>query len=272
MSTSVAMPLTDPLSLVWRHRNLVLELVKREFTGRYQGTFGGILWSLVQPLFMLTVYTIAFGVIMQAKWGFSGGTKEYALMLFAGLLVFNAFNECLNKAPRLITANPNFVKKVVFPLEIMPWVMVFSALIHLLIALAVWLMGYAILFGMPKPTLLYLPVVIVAFMPLLLAMGWLLAAIGVIVRDIDQLTGMIGHALLFMTPIFYSVDAAPPLLQKAILLNPLTYIVEQMRLVLFIGDPPSLRGLFTYFLLSLLSSLAALFVFRRLRDSFADYV
>jgi lipopolysaccharide transport system permease protein len=250
----------------------MVELVKREFTGRYRGSFGGLLWAVAQPLFMLAIYTVAFGVIMQARWGFTGTTKEYALMLFAGLIVYNAFAECLAKAPRLIAANPNFVKKVVFPLEVLPWVMAITALLHALIAIAVWVVGYTILYGLPHATLVYFPLVFVAFLPVLLTMGWLLAAVGVIVRDIDQLTGMLAHALLFVTPIFYSVDAAPPLIQKALLLNPLTYIVEQMRLVLFIGQPPSLLGLLVYFLLSLAFSMAALFIFRQLRSSFADNV
>lgn len=262
----------DPVTVAWRHRSLALELVKREFMGRYRGSFGGILWSLAQPLFMLAVYTVAFGIVMQARWGFAGGTREYALMLFAGLIVFNAFSECLIKAPKLIVANPNFVKKVVFPLEILPWVMSLSALLHLVIATAVWLAGYLILFGLPKSTLIYFPLILIAYFPVLLAIGWLLAAVGVIVRDIDQLTGMLAQALLFLTPIFYSVDAAPRLIQKALMLNPLTFIVEQMRLVLFIGEAPSLRGLLAYFVLSLAFSMGALFVFRRLRNSFADYV
>lgn len=264
--------LISTLSVPWHHRSLVAELVKREFTGRYRGSFGGLLWTVAQPLFMLAIYTVAFGVIMQARWGFTGTTKEYALMLFAGLIVYNAFAECLAKAPRLIAANPNFVKKVVFPLEVLPWVMAITALLHALIAIAVWVVGYTILYGLPHTTLVYFPLVFVAFLPVLLTMGWLLAAVGVIVRDIDQLTGMLAHALLFVTPIFYSVDAAPPLIQKALLLNPLTYIVEQMRLVLFIGQPPSLQGLLVYFLLSLAFSMAALFIFRRLRSSFADNV
>lgn len=125
----------------WRHRSLVLELVKREFTGRYRGSFGGVFWSFVQPLFLLAVYTLAFGVILQMRWGFSGDTKDYAFMLFAGLIVYDAFAECLKKAPTLVTANPNFVKKVVFPLEILPWIMAIAAMIHALISVAVWLAG-----------------------------------------------------------------------------------------------------------------------------------
>jgi homopolymeric O-antigen transport system permease protein len=257
---------------LWRHRSLVFELAKREFSGRYNGSFGGIAWSFAQPLFLLAVYTVAFGVILQMRWGFSGGTADYALMLFAGLIVFNAVSECLARAPLLITANPNFVKKVVFPLEVLPWVMALTALAHALIGIGVWLVGYVILFGVPKLSALLVPVVLLCFFPLLLGIGWLLAALGVIVRDIGQLTAMLSHALLFLTPIFYSIDAVPASLRGVLLLNPLTFVVEQLRLVLFFGEAPRAAGLAVYFILSSLFALAALFVFRRLRPGFADQV
>src|ERR1700682_5416239 len=153
---------------LWRHRGLVFELAKREFSGRYHGSFGGLAWSFAQPLFLLAVYTVAFGVILQARWGFSGGPADYALMLFAGLIIFNAFAECLARAPMLVTANPNFVKKVVFPLEVLPWVRARPALVHALIGVAVWLVGYTILFGMPKPAAILFPFVLLCFFPLLL--------------------------------------------------------------------------------------------------------
>lgn len=256
----------------WRHRSLVLELVKREFTGRYRGSFGGVFWSFVQPLFLLAVYTLAFGVILQMRWGFSGDTKDYAFMLFAGLIVYNAFAECLKKAPTLVTANPNFVKKVVFPLEILPWIMAIAAMIHALICIAVWLAGYMLIFGAPKLTLLYFPVILGVFFPVLLGVGWLLAALDVIVRDIDQLTGMVAHALLFLTPIFFSVDAAPRILQHVLMANPLIFIVEQLRQVMFVGIPPDLKGLAVYLVLATAFSVASLIVFRRLRSTFADLV
>lgn len=257
---------------LWRHRSLVLELTRREFSGRYQGSFGGIVWSFAQPLFLLTVYTIAFGVILKARWGFSGGTAEYALMLFAGLIVFNAFSECLDKSTTLITASPNFVKKVVFPLELLPVITVLTALIHALIGMAVWFLGYLLLFGVPKPTAILFPAILVCFVPLLLGLGWLFSALGVIVRDISQLTGMLSHTLLFLTPIFYSIEAAPPLLQNLLMFNPLTFIVEQFRLVLFFGQMPALKGLAVYFLLASAFAWISLVLFRRLRPSFADMV
>lgn len=256
----------------WRHRGLLLELVKREFLGRYRGSFGGVLWSFAQPLFLLAVYTVAFGVILQARWGFSGGTAEYALMLFAGLIVFNAFSECLLRAPTLIVGNPNLVKKVVFPLEILVWVLAINAMLHAVIGVAVWLLGYLAIFGAPRPQALLFPLVLACLLPMLLALGWLLAAIGVVVRDVGQLTAMISHALLFLTPIFYSVDAVPPLLQGVLMANPLTFVVEQLRAVLFFGATPNWKGLVVYFLLAMVFALLSYALFRRLRPGFADQV
>ena len=254
------------------HRGLVLELAKRDFSGRYQGSFGGMLWSLAQPLFLLAVYTLAFGVILDARWGFAGGTADYALMVFAGLIVFNAVSECLARAPGLVSGNPNYVKKVVFPLEVLPWVITLTALCHALIGVAVWLVAYAWVHGAPKPAALAFPLVLASLLPLLLGLGWLLSALGVVVRDIGQLTTMLSHALLFLTPIFYSIDTVPPMLQGALLLNPLTYVVEQLRLVLYFGEFPSMRGLAVYFMLSALFAWLALTLFRRMRPSFADMV
>jgi lipopolysaccharide transport system permease protein len=257
---------------IWRHRSLVLELTKREFSGKYRGSFGGIVWSFAQPLFLLTVYTIAFGVILKARWGFSGSTREYALMLFAGLIVFNAFSEVLTKSTTLITANPNFVKKVVFPLELLPVITVTTALIHALIGVGVWLAGYIFLMGAPKASIFVFPLVLICFVPVLLGMGWLLSSVGVVVKDISQLTGMLNHTLLFLTPIFYSIEAAPALLQNLLMLNPLTFIVEQFRLVLFYGQMPALKGLAVYFGLASAFAWASYVLFKRLRPTFADMV
>lgn len=257
---------------LWRHRSLVLELTKREFSGRYRGSFGGIVWSLVQPLFLLTVYTVAFGVILKTRWGFAGGTADYALMLFAGLIIFNAFSECLIKSTTLIIDNPNFVKKVVFPLELLPVITVATALIHAMIGMLAWFFGYILFFGPPNTTAILFPLIFLCYVPVLLGLGWLLSALGVIVRDIGQLTGMLSHTLLFLTPIFYSIEAAPPPLQNLLMLNPLTFVVEQLRLILFYGQMPALKGLAVYFVLASLFAWASLILFRRLRPTFADMV
>jgi len=260
------------LTTAWRHRDLLLELVKREFTGRYRGSFGGLAWSFAQPLFLLAVYTVAFGVILRMRWDFPGGTGDYALMVFAGLIVFNAFAECLTTAPSLITSNPNYVKKVVFPLEILPCVTAITAIFHALVGIAVWFLGYAILYGAPHPTAALFPAILLCLFPLLLGANWLLSALGVVVRDIGQLAALVAHAMLFLTPIFYGIDAVPPLLQNVLLANPLTFVVEQLRLVLFFGEMPSLRGLAVYFVLASAFAALALGLFRRLRPRFAEMV
>lgn len=253
-----------------KHQSLVIELTRREFTGRYRGSFGGVFWSFIQPLFLLSVYTVAFGVILKTRWGFSGGTAEYALMLFAGLIIFNAFSECLSKSSTLITSNQNFVKKVVFPLELLPVVSVVTVLIHAMIAIVVWFLGYILLFGVPKATAILFPLIFMCLVPVLLGVGWLFSALGVVARDLSQLTGMLNHVLLFLTPIFYSIEAVPPSLQKFLMLNPLTFLVEQFRSVLFLGKTPDFKGLVIYFILASLFAWIALVLFRRLRPTFAD--
>jgi lipopolysaccharide transport system permease protein len=255
-----------------RDKDLIMELLKREFSGRYRGSFGGLAWSFAQPIFLLTVYTVAFGVILKTRWGLSGGTADYALLLFAGLIVFNACAECLAAAPVLVTGSPNFVKKVIFPLEILPWVMALTALVHALVGVAVWFLGYVVLKGTPPWTAVFFPVVLLCFFPLLLGIGWLLSALGVFVRDLAQLSVMLSHALLFLTPIFYSLEATPPVLQGVLLANPLTFIVEQLRQVLFFGIFPGVRGLTMYFAFASLFAWGSLRLFRHLRPRFADLV
>ena len=269
---SISLEEPELFASLWRHRSLVFELTKRAFSGSYQGSFGGIIWVFVQPLFLLTVYTIAFGVILKSRWGFSGGTADYALMLFAGLIIFNAFAECMSKSTTLIISNPNFVKKVVFPLELLPVITVATSLIHALIGTAIWFSGYIFLFGTPKVTAILFPVILACFVPVLLGLGWLLSALGVIFRDISQLTGVLTQTLLFLTPIFYSIEAAPPPLQKLLMCNPLTFVVEQFRLVLFYGQRPVLTNLAVYFVLASIFAWVSLLLFRRIRPTFADMV
>lgn len=255
-----------------QHRGLLRTLIAREFSSRYRGSAGGLLWSLAQPLFLLLVYTLAFGVVLQTRWTPEGSASEYALILFAGLLVYNLFVDCLRQAPTLITQRPNFVKKIVFPLEILPWMLVGTAALHALLCLAVWLLAYLLLVGLPDLTILALPLVFLAFLPLLLGTGWLLAAIGVFLRDLEQFCQMLAHALLFATPIFYREDLIPAAWQIGFQLNPLTFIVAQTRAVLLFGRWPDWGGLLLYAILASLYAALALAIFRRLRPQFADQV
>lgn len=255
---------------LWRNSELIRVLAKREVLGRYRGSFLGMLWSFFNPLFMLAVFTFVFSVIFQARWGGGGSKTEFALQLFAGLLVFNLFAECINRAPGLILLNINYVKKVVFPLEIIPFVSLLSALFHTLISLGVWLIAYALFFGFPHLTLLYVPLVLMPFCLFLMGMSWALASLGVFIRDVSQFIGLLTTALMFMSPIFYPVTAFPEDHRYILYLNPLTTVIEQARDVLFWGKTPDFFMLGIYWIATLGIAWLGFAWFQKTRRGFAD--
>jgi lipopolysaccharide transport system permease protein len=255
----------------WRNRSLVLQMAKREIVGRYRGSFLGMLWSFVNPVLMLAVYTFVFSIVFQARWGDAGGDRfEFALVLFAGLIVFNLFSECVTRAPGLILANVNYVKKVIFPLEILPWVSLCSALFHAAVNLAVLLISLvAVGHGVPA-TMLLLPIVVLPLLFLTVGASWLLASIGVFVRDVGQFVGMLMTVLMFMSPIFYPLSALPESVRGWLFLNPLTFIIEQARDVIIWGKLPDWGGLALYTLFAMVVAWAGLVWFQKTRKGFAD--
>jgi len=256
---------------LWRNRSLAAALIKREVIGRYRGSVLGILWSFFNPVLMLTVYTLVFSVVFKARWNAGSDSKtEFAMVLFAGLIVFNLFAECFIRAPSLILTNINYVKKVVFPLEILPWVALGSALFHALISLGVWLVAYFILFGPPHVTVLFLPLVILPLLLFILGVTWGLAALGVYLRDISQFVGIINTVLLFMSPIFYPASALPEKFRNLLLLNPLTPAIEMTRDVLFWGKGPDLIILPAYYLVAVIVAWVGFAWFQKTRKGFAD--
>ena len=258
---------------LWRNRSLIKILVIREVLGRYKGSIFGILWSFLNPVFMLIVYTFVFSVVFKARWGSGGGSKtEFALILFAGLIIFNLFAECLNRSPGLILANVNYVKKVVFPLEILPVVSLGSALFHALIGLVVWLVAYSIFFGAPHLTVLLIPLIILPLLFFILGISWVLASLGVYIRDVSQFVGMAVTALMFLSPIFYPITAIPERYRFLIQLNPISPAIEQIRQVLFWGEIPNLDILAIYSLASLTIALLGFAWFQKTRKGFADVV
>lgn len=255
----------------WRHRELIKALTKREVLRRYRGSFLGLLWSFLNPLFMLATFTFVFSVIFKARWGGGGESKiEFALLLFAGLLVFNLFAECINQAPHLLVSNVNYVKKVVFPLEILSFVSLLSALFHTLISIFVWLIAYAIFFGFPHFTVLYLPLVFMPFCLFLMGLSWALAALGVFLRDLAQVIGVMTTALMFLSPIFYPATAFPEGYRFILYLNPLTTVVEQTRDLLFWGKKPDFLMLTIYWGATLGVAWLGFFWFQKTRKGFAD--
>jgi len=256
---------------LWRNRELIKASAKREVLGRYRGSFLGLFWSFFNPLLMLAVYTFVFSVVFKARWNVESDSKtEFALVLFAGLIVFNLFAECINRAPSLVLNNSNYVKKVVFPLEILPVVTLLSALFHGLISLGVWLLAYLMFFGLPHATVLYLPLVIMPLFLLIMGLSWALSSLGVYLRDVSQFIGVITTVLMFLSPIFYPATALPEHYRHLLYLNPLTPVIEQTRDVLFWGKTPDFFMLGIYWIVTLGIAWLGFAWFQKTRKGFAD--
>lgn len=254
------------------NRQLIWQMSKREVVSRYRGSVMGLMWSFFHPIFMLTIYTFVFSVVFKAKWGegYSDSKTEFAIILFAGLIIFNFFTEVINRAPELILTNVNYVKKVVFPLEILPVVATGSALFHTMVSVVVLLSFVGIANQGVPLTALFLPVVLLPLLIQVLGCAWFLASLGVFLRDVGQTVGILTTALLFLSPIFFPPTALPESLRPYLFLNPLTFIIEQTRGVLIWGIPPDWAGMAAYTLGSVVIAWAGYFWFQKTRKGFAD--
>jgi lipopolysaccharide transport system permease protein len=255
-------------------KELIWQFTLREVQGRYRGSNLGILWALINPLLMLMVYTFVFSVIFKARWGVSGSESfmDFALILFSGIIAFNVFSECVTRAPVLIISNPNYVKKVVFPLEILPVSVLGSAVIHSLMSLGIVLAGLLLSTGKLHWTLLYLPLVYLPLAALTLGLSWLLASLGVFIRDIGNFIGVAITLLLFLTPILYPMSAVPESIRPIFQLNPLSVIVEDFRRVVMWGQPPDWIWLGGVTLVSGLVMLGGYMWFMKIKRAFADVI
>lgn len=259
---------------LWRNRQLILQMARRDISSRYRGSVIGLAWSFINPVLMLLVYTFVFSVVFKARWSTGGNESktDFAIILFAGMIVFNLFSEIVNRAPGLITSNVNYVKKVVFPLEILPWVALGSALFHTVISLFVLLLAQLILRLSLPWTGIFFPL---ALLPLIFAsvgFAWFLSAIGVFVRDIGQVTGILTTILLFMSAVFYPVSALPEKYQSWLRLNPLVLIISESRKSLVLGQYPDWLSILIALLVSLLIAFAGFWWFQKVRKGFADVI
>lgn len=261
----------EMVASLWRNRSLINASAKREVLSRYRGSVLGLMWSFFNPLLMLGVYTFVFSEIFNARWSAASESKtEFALVLFAGLVVFNMFAECINRAPYFVLANPNYVKKVIFPLEILPLVALLSAIYHAVISFAIWVVAYLFLFGIPPVTILLLPLVILPFALFIMGLSWILASLGVFLRDVSQFIGMVVTTLMFLSPIFYPFSALPESYRRLLMLNPLTPVIEMTRDVLYWGKVPDTSMLIIYWLTAFVIAWLGFAWFQKTRKGFAD--
>lgn len=269
----------QPTSLValgqslWRNRQLIVQMTRRDVLGRYKGSAMGLAWSFFNPVFMLVVYTFVFSVIFKSRWGGVGGDgskTQFAVLLFVGMLVVSLFSDVLNRAPGLILGNVNYVKKVVFPLEVLPVIAVGVALFHSLVSLGVLLVAFALFNGHLHWTLMFAPLVLMPLVILSTGLAWMLASLGVFLRDVGQFVGIVTTGLMFLAPVFYPITAVPEDFRPYIMANPLTFIIEQAREVLIWGHQPDWPGLGIYTVLATIVAWAGYAWFQKTRKGFAD--
>ncbi len=257
---------------LFEYRQLLTQMIRREIIGRYRGSVLGLAWSFFNPLLMLLVYTFVFSVVFKARWGLpeDQGKVSYATILFTGMIVHGLFAECINRAPGLVLANPSYVKKVVFPLQILPWVSMGAAFFHAMVSVLILVIAILFLNGSLSITVIFLPLVLFPLIVATMGVSWFLASTGVYLRDIGQTVGLLTTILLFLSPVFFPVSALPPRFQAIMMLNPLTFIIEQSRNVLLWGKGPDWIGLFVYTLLSAGVAWAGYYWFQKTRKGFAD--
>lgn len=269
-----AEPPVSPLGMLhslWVHRRLIGRMSQREVIGRYRGSVLGLLWSFLTPLFMLAVYTFVFSVVFKARWGTGEESRtQFAVVLFAGLIIHSLFAEVINRSPQLILGNVNYVKKVVFPLEILPVIQLAAATFHALVSVVVLLAAQWVFTGSVPATAWLLPAVLLPLLAWVLGLAWALASLGVFARDVGQTVGLVTSVMLFMSPVFFPIETLPAELQPWMRLNPLTFIIEQAREVLIWGRAPDWTGLALYGLGAAAVAWLGFAWFQKTRKGFAD--
>jgi lipopolysaccharide transport system permease protein len=238
---------------------------------KYRGSVLGLAWSFLTPILMLLVYTFVFRTVFKARWpGSDSDSFSFALQIYTGLIVFGLFSEIITRAPRLILDAPNLVTKVVFPLEVLPWVAIMAALFHFAVNLLALSAATLLARGSLPITIIAIPVIILAFVPFLLGLGWFLASIGVFVRDVQQAASLLVGVLMFLSPIFYPVSSLPAEWQPVLMANPLTTVIEQLRQVILAGQWLDWEGIALLTVLSIGTGAVGAYWFAFTRKGFAD--
>jgi len=263
--------LLKPFSVAYQYRELLQKMTKRAILARYRGSWLGLFWSLLTPLLLLLIYMFVFGVVFQTRWpqAASGG-ENFAPLLFCGIIVHLLFAEIITSAPRLIVDQASYVKKVVFPLEILSWISLGTAAFHFLVALFILLM-FVLFFGNGVSwTLLYIPLLTATFMLHLLGLSWLVSACGVYIRDVSYIAGFISTAMVFISPVFYPASAVKGFFAMVMDANPLTFYIEAFRSVIVYGEPVLLSDFFIAMILAIFSCIIGSLFFGRVKAGFAD--
>lgn len=268
--SGMAWYLTGAFSSIMANRSLYVRLVSRDIHVRYKGSILGLLWTLLNPLSLLVVFSFVFGVVLHAKWGIGG--HNFTLVLFSGLVLFTFLADCINRSPGIVLENANYVKKVVFPLELLPAVTLGTATINLGLSLLI-LAGGELWYGHGLPvTWIAVPIVLLPLLVLAYGVVLFLSSLGVFIRDLPQVTGILTMLLMYMGPIIFPLDMVPAQFRALLWLNPLTFPVTQLRQVTLNGQWPDWIGLGCYSVAAFAICVGGFWWFWRTRNGFADVV
>ncbi|HEL3831247.1 TPA: ABC transporter permease [Stenotrophomonas maltophilia] len=261
------------ISGVQRKAELLWALSLREIAARFKGSYGGLSWYVIQNLLLLTLYSFVFGTLFKNRWGQGDHPSgNFTVALFIGLIVFNLFAECVTRAPTLILANANYVKKVVFPLDVLPVVTLITAVFNAFVAMLVLI---AVSWYLDSPMHwqgLWIPVILLPLMVLILGVTWLLAALGTYIRDINQMVTLLISAFMFLSPLFYQITALPKAAQTWVMFNPLTLPMQESRAALMLGQSPDWAALGVYLLIAVPVAALGYMFFQKMRGGFADVI
>lgn len=261
--------LLAPFRLLVGERTLYMRMVARDVSARYKGAVLGLLWVLMNPLILLAVFGFVFGIVFEAKWG-GRGERNFSLLLFSGLSVFLLASECLNRAPLLVVQHASYVKKVVFPLELLPPIVVGAALINFAIAMVVLLIAQLVMTGGLPVTWFLLPIVLAPLLLMLAGFVYFVAALGVFLRDLLQVMGLVTLVLMYLSPVLFPMEAVPEPYRDLLVLNPITIPVNQLRAVTLLGEMPDWRVFSCYSAAAYFVLLLGYGFFTRCRRGFAD--
>jgi len=269
--SSAKIPLWRPaLSLIREHHGLIRSMVRRDLTSRYKGSLMGVMWTIITPAVMITIYTVIFSGIFGAKFGAEGGHLRFAVYLFCGMLPWIAFSDSIQRSTTVLTDNLNLVRRVVFPLEALPTNIVFSALMQQLLGTAVLLLGALFMQRTLHLTLLIMPMLLVPQLLMMLGMSWLMASLGVFIRDMAHINQLALQTLMYLTPILYPENLIPPNYRLLIDLNPLAPLIRSYRFILLDGKVPDWPKLSFTFLFAVICFILGYWWFERTKKAFAD--
>ncbi len=269
--SSAKIPLWTPaISLLREHRGLIRSMVRRDLTSRYKGSVMGLAWAIITPAVTIAIFTLIFSGIFGARFGTEGGHLGFAVYLFCGMLPWIAFSDGVQRAATAMTENINLIKRVVFPVEALPVNVALSAIVQQLIGTIVLLAAALFLQSKLQTTVVLMPILLIPQLLATIGLGWLMASLGVFIRDMPQFNQLFFSTWMYLTPILYPESLVPPNYRWLVNLNPMAPLIRSYRRVLLEGRMPDWKGLAVTTLFALSCFAVGYWWFERTKKAFAD--